>query len=146
MKYTKIRDVKSPTGNRLEDNGFDLYVPNDFPSVIMKVGDNVKIPSGIKVIVPKDHSLIFFNKSGVALKMGLDTSACVVDPGYRGEINICFNKVVGEPVEIVPGMKIAQVILIKTSQEDAEEVTNEEYEIAGGITERGVGGFGSTGV
>lgn len=79
MKFSKVREVKSPCRAHDTDAGIDFFIPEDFVSTKMKVGDSVLIPSGIKVNVPKGYMLTAFNKSGVATKKGLSVGACVVD-------------------------------------------------------------------
>lgn len=146
MKFVKVRDVKSPSRAHSTDGGIDFYIPNDFSPVELKVGDHIKIPSGVKVIVPEGYALVAFNKSGVALNKGLDISASVVDIGYTGEMNLCFNKVSGDPVVLNPGDKIVQFLLLKLGFEDTEEITEAEYEELTEGSERGTGGFGSSGI
>ena len=158
MKYTKIRDVKAPTGNRKEDAGLDLFIPADFNNgkpMKLFMGQQVNIPSGIKVKVPQDMMLKIDNKSGVALKKGLLVGATIVDTGYRGEVHLNLFKVVAGKEDkktwygkrytvLTPGEKITQGILIRISTENITEVSNKEYE-KGPKTKRSTGGFGSTG-
>lgn len=146
LKFIKVRDVKTPTRAHATDAGIDFYVPNDFENQWVKNGDHIKIPSGIKVIVPEGYALVAFNKSGVALNKGIDVSATVVDIGYTGEVNLCFNKISGEPVYIRAGEKIVQFLLLKIGFEEPEEITEEEYNSLTQDSERGEGGFGSSGV
>ncbi len=102
------------------------------------------IPSGIKADVPQGHALIAFNKSGVAVKKNLYVGASVVDEDYQGEIHINLTNVGREEVEINPGEKIIQFILLPVFYDTIEEVELEN--LYAGATTRGEGGFGSTGV
>lgn len=145
MFITKVRSVHTPFRAHKEDAGIDFYIPEDFRRTTLKVGDSIKIPSGIKVMVPHGYALVAFNKSGVATKLGLDVSATVVDEGYSGEVNLCFNKVAGDPITLEPGQKIVQFILIKISTEQAVMVTEKDYNKKMAKYDRGTGGFGSTG-
>ena len=158
MKYTKIRDVKDPSGNRKEDCGVDLFLPNDWNNgkpMRLYIGKQVKVPSGIKVKVPFGSSLTFENKSGVALKKGLVCGAVLVDPAYRGEVNISLFKVVRGTEDkrdwlgryytvLTPGEKIVQGVIYKCSQEAWNKVSEKVYD-QGPATKRSTGGFGSTG-
>lgn len=163
MKFTKVADVKTPTGNRGADNGIDFFVPNDWNNgqpMHLFIGEQINIPTGIKVVVPDGWTLKMDNKSGVATKKGLLVGATIVDPSYRGIIHINLHKASkgkeDEKTEydvngnckyyttITPGEKICQGLLLRCSDEEIEEVSNEEYESLG-TTERGEGGFGSTG-
>ena len=158
MKYTKIRDVKNPTGDRQADAGIDFYIPNDWndgkPMKVF-VGQQVNIPSGIKVKVPQGMMLKLDNKSGVSLKNGLVVGATIVDTSYRGEIHLNMFKVVegkedkhtifGRPYTVLtPGEKIVQGVLVKISTESLSLISNKSYD-QGPATKRGTGGFGSTG-
>lgn len=160
IKYSKIRDVKSPSRGTAQSAGVDFFVPNDWnngqPRVVLP-GDRVLIPSGIKVNIPIGHALIAFNKSGVATKTGLIVGACVVDEDYQGEIHISMintnetkeymadgNYVTDTGiVTITPGEKLVQFLLIPVNYANTLEVLTEELYTES--TERGEGGFGSTG-
>ena len=144
LKFARVADVKVPNRAHKQDAGLDLFVPNDFKPVILKLGDSILIPSGIKFEIPDNYMLKIFNKSGVASKKGLIVGAEVCDSRYSGVVHVNLHKVSGEPVTINPGDKIAQAILIPIETPDVVEVS--ESELYGGITtERAAGGFGSTG-
>ena len=66
LYVTRVRDVKLPQRAHDEDAGYDFFVPNDFAPYTLLPGNDVLIPSGIKVIVPKGYALVAHNKSGVA--------------------------------------------------------------------------------
>ena len=78
MKFTKTRDVKSPTRANSTDAGIDFFIPNDYEGTDLVPGESAFIPSGVKVNVPEGFALIAFNKSGVAVKKNLHVGACVV--------------------------------------------------------------------
>jgi dUTP pyrophosphatase len=110
--------------------------------ILLGPGEDALIPSGIKAQVPPGYALIAYNKSGVATKNKLTKGAEVVDEDYTGEIHIhVFNS--GKTTSMInPGQKLIQFILIEMNYENIEEVESlDEIE-----TERGAGGFGSTGV
>lgn len=144
MKISKIRDVKTPVRGTPLSAGLDFFVPNDFPGEhFLLPGDSVNIPSGIKVKVPHGYALIFKNKSGVATKRGLQVGACVVDEDYQGEVHLHVRNICLDVQSVKPGEKLVQALLVPVSYEDVEEVPEDElYEDK---TERGEGGFGSTG-
>lgn len=142
MKFSKVRNVKLPSRGTPQSAGIDFFVPYDFIGRDIAPKENVLIPSGIKVNVPKGYALIAFNKSGVATKKGLYVGACVVDEDYQGEVHIHVTNVGQEIVSVLPGDKIMQFILIPVFYATPVEVPFEElYEAE---TERGAGGFGST--
>lgn len=167
MKYTKVRDVKDLSGNRKEDAGLDFYIPLDFNGgkpMYLRLGEQVNIPSGIKIKLKNTQYMQMMNKSGVSLNRGLIFGAAVIDSGYTGEIHLNMFKVVKgikdvkvrrrgilgllgfkEYVTVInPGDKIIQGIIINISNEFAQLVSNKEYE-KGPKTKRGSGKFGSTG-
>ncbi len=145
MKYCKTRKVKSPVRGTPLSAGIDFFVPDDFPGEHFLIpGDAINIPSGIKVKVPHGYALIFKNKSGVALKKGLQVGACVVDEDYQGEVHLHVRNTGIDLQSIKPGEKLVQALLVPVSLEEVEEVLD-EGELYDGVTERGEGGFGSTG-
>ena len=145
MKVCRVRDVKLPNKAHNIDAGFDFFIPNDFESIELMPGDDICIPSGIKVIVPTGYALIAKNKSGVATKKKLRTGACVVDEGYAGEVHIHLFNDGKESVILNPGDKIVQFVLIKIGNRMIEEITPELYAEMTSKSERGAGAFGSTG-
>ena len=143
MRICKIREVKTPTRGTSQSAGLDLYVPNDFEETVVQPGGSVFIPSGIRADVPEGFALIAFNKSGVALKKNLSVGACVVDEDYQGEIHLHLYNFGNNDVAITPGEKLVQMVLLPVSYDDVEVV--EESQLFNSSTERGSGGFGSTG-
>jgi dUTP pyrophosphatase len=143
MKISKIREVKTPTRGTQESAGIDFFVPADFTEKKIFPGESVFIPSGIKVNVPKNHALIAFNKSGVALKKNLAVGACVVDEDYQGEIHLHLYNFSEQTQTVSPGEKLVQMVLVPMFYDEVEVV--EESKLFKSTTERGEGGFGSTG-
>ena len=146
MKFIKIRDVKSPSRGTEQSAGIDFFVPNDQETIILKSNESVLFPTGIKMNIPQDHVLIAFNKSGVATKRNLTVGASVVDEDYQGEIHIHLTNVGEETQVIKAGEKIIQFLLMPIVYEGLEEVMTEDELWDGEVTERGEGGFGSTGI
>ena len=140
MKVQKLRNVKTPSRGTSVSAGIDFYVPEDFETTVLKPGQSVLIPSGIKAQVPRGYALIAFNKSGVATKQGLQVGACVVDEDYRLEIHLHVINISDKDQTVATGQKLIQFVLIPVCYFDVEEVDNIENN-----TER-KGGFGSTGL
>lgn len=146
MNFIKLRDVKSPQRGTPGSAGIDFFVPNDFPGEqFLTPHEAINIPSGIKVKVPKGYALVFMNKSGVSLKKGLQVGACVIDEDYQGEVHLHLINTSAEVQSIMPGEKLVQGLLLPVSLEDVIEMKDEEELYNGEKTERGEGGFGSTG-
>ena len=142
MNIQKTRNVKTPSRGTNLSAGLDFYVPEDFQETTIKTHESVFIPSGIKAHVPPGYALIAFNKSGIAVKQSLMVGACVVDEDYEGEIHLHLINNGREPVKIIPGQKLTQFILIPVSYMDVHVLE----ELPDRNTERGAGGFGSTGL
>ena len=171
IKFLKVRDVKSPVRGTAEAAGIDFFVPNcdekfitdlvqknssaTLP-VLVQVNDNqvyitimpnsrVLIPSGIHGWLAPGTALIAANKSGVATKKGLVFGAQVVDSDYSGEIHISVINTSNVPVTITGGEKLIQFIHTPVLLSPLEEVDKETYNKLHDKSERGAGGFGSTG-
>jgi dUTP pyrophosphatase len=144
IRFSKVRSVKSPNRGTNLSAGIDFYVPDDFRSRDVMPNESVLVPSGIKVEVPEGHALIAFNKSGVAVKKSLVMGACVVDEDYQGEVHLHLINVGHERVNVSPGDKLAQFLLMPVNYAEPCEVPLEN--LYDEETERGAGAFGSTGV
>ena len=145
IRYAKTRDVKDPSYGTKGSAGIDFYVPNDLSnkkSIAVYPGDSILIPSGIKVELPDDTALIAFNKSGVSTKQCLQVGACVVDSDYRGEIHLHVFNYSNLIQYIEPGQKLVQFVLLPYHQAVLIPLRDGDFS----TTERGEGGFGSTGL
>jgi len=89
---------------------------------------------------PEDYYFRIAPRSGLTVKYCIEIGAGVVDSDYRGEVKVCFINNSDSSYSITHGDRIAQGILEKIKRFDAIEVVDELIE-----TERGEGGFGSTG-
>ena len=137
-KYSKNIEVPNPDGTTFDGLKFE----ND----VLEVSQNahVAIPSGIKTIIPQGLAMMMVNKSGVATKLKLDHSACLIDSEYRDELIFCFFNLSVRPVKIEPGMKITQGLIVPVININLQECLNCVYDEIGKDTDRG-GGFGSSG-
>lgn len=134
----KILDSKAilPQYANPGDAGMDLFCLEDY---VLPPGERYAFKTGIAAEIPTGYFIRFAPKSGLALKSGIDVMAGIVDEGYRGEWVVVLINLGNEPKEFKARDKIAQAILSPYSQ--AEVVTVEELS----ETQRGSGGFGSTG-
>lgn len=147
LRFSKVREVKTPTRGTPGSAGIDFFVPSDFnKGYTTKVppGAACNIPSGIKANVPDGYALVAFNKSGVALKKNLMIGACVVDSDYQGEIHLHVINAGVHDASINSGEKLVQFLLLPVNHCGLEELP--ESELFDEQTERGSGAFGSTGV
>lgn len=144
LKISKTCNVKTPTRGTPGSAGYDFYVPEDYPITLVPPGKSLLIPSGIKMMIPRNHAGIFYNKSSIG-KLGVVVGAQVVDEDYRGEIHLSvINTSQTEPFVVKPGQKLVQMIIQEYTTNTFIEVSKEAFDLD--ITERGSGGFGSTGV
>lgn len=122
--------------------GYDLYACLENDTVIEK-GKTVKIPTGISAEIDgtKDCALFIFARSSLATKNGIAPANCVgvVDWDYRGEIIVALHNSGEEDFTVKNGDRIAQLVAAPVFTPDVCEVS----ELSD--TERGAGGFGSTG-
>jgi len=147
LQFEKCRDVKSPQRGTPGSAGIDFFVPNQgsiegSAGYFLRPGESANIPSGIISNIPKDHALVGFNKSGIAIKKGLIVGAGVIDSDYEGELHLHVINVSDKPVSIDYGDKLVQFLLVKTDHCDIEIVDKIQRD---GSSERGLGKFGSTG-
>jgi dUTP pyrophosphatase len=120
--------------------GYDLFSIDNY---VVLPGHRVVVATGISIQLPPGTYGRIAPRSGLAVKHGLDTLAGVIDPDYQGEIKVVLQNLdTRQPFIIRPGYRIAQLILESCVTPDVVEVPNENL----AQTERGEGGFGSTGV
>lgn len=121
--------------------GFDLYACIDEPIVLNK-GDTAVIPTGIAVeIGSPDYAAFVYARSGLAIKQGIGllNSVGVIDSDYRGEIRVGIIKQTQGAYEIKPFERIAQMVIQPVALPETELCKQLDE------TQRGEGGFGSTG-
>lgn len=124
------------------DAGFDLVAAISKPVTIYP-GHREVIPTGIKVAIPDGYELQIRSRSGMTRNYGVivANSPGTIDCGYRGEVGVILANIDEfDSFTVQPGMKIAQGVLSPVVQ--AEFIKVESL----GETERGEGGFGSSGV
>jgi dUTP pyrophosphatase len=147
IQFKKVRDVKSPTRGTNGSAGLDFYIPENFNGgnvYQLDPNKSVNIPSGIHIKFPRGYALVAFNKSGISTKKELVVGACVIDSDYQGEIHLHLINVSALTQFLSPGDKITQFLLLPAPPCSVEEVDTLE-ELYPEETERGMGGFGSTG-
>jgi len=121
------------------DAGMDLRSAVD---VVLAPGERCRIPTGIAVAIPDGHAGFVQPRSGLAARTGLGfvNSPGLIDSGYRGEIQVvAINLDRRDPIDIRRGDKIAQLVILPVPKVALAEV--EELP----ASDRGAGGFGSTG-
>lgn len=139
MEIKKMTDTAIvPTRGSKKAAGYDLYADC---CVQISPGETRKIGTGIAVVIPDGYAGMIFARSGIAVKQGLRPANCVgvVDADYRGEVIVALHNDSSEPRNITRGDRIAQMVVMPFFAEDLIVVDSLSE------TERGSGGFGSTG-
>lgn len=141
IEIKKLREnAVIPTRGSASAAGYDLYAAIDTP-VVVKPHTTEKIGTGLAIAVPEGYFGAIFARSGLATKQGLRPANCVgvADSDYRGEYIVALHND-GDTEQVVGcGERIAQLVVMPYLAVEFEEVENLSE------TERGEGGFGSTG-
>lgn len=143
VNITKVREnAIIPTKATSGSAGFDLHACID-KDLTIKKGDLIRVPCGIAIELPSsEYAAFIFARSGLGIKYGISLSngVGVIDSDYRGEIQVGLCRTSdGDPYTIKNGDRIAQMIIMPVSNVNFKLVENL------GESERGSGGFGSTG-
>ena len=148
--------AKIPTRGSEYAAGYDLYVDvrstpalDDYREqfrknhgvIFIKPHTNAKISTGISVAIPKGHFGAIFARSGLASKQGLRPANCVgvIDADYRGPVMVALHNDSNITAQVNDGERIAQLVILPCQDIEFEEVDTLD------TTDRGSGGFGSTG-
>ena len=140
LKVVKInKDAILPNYAHPGDAGLDIYSVEE---KTLNPGERALIKTGIKIELPKNTEAQMRPRSGLALKHGISlvNSPGTIDEGYRGEIGVIVINHGQEAFTVEKGMKICQMVVKPVWTVNVEEVSELDD------TERGTGGFGSTGV
>lgn len=120
----------------------DLFASCDVPVLLEANGGRALVPTGIAIELPSpDYVALVFARSGLGIKKGITLSNAVgvIDSDYRGEIAVGLINLSAEPYTVQPGERIAQLAILPVACASFEACDTL------GETERGEGGFGSTG-
>lgn len=147
IEYTTLHDdVTLPQRANPSDAGLDIYFsPKDGKNTRAMPGESIVLETGLKFGVPHGYMLEVKNRSSVASKRSLLVGACVIDSGYNGEVKINLHNVGEEPQILKPGDKIAQLVMVPVVHFRVAKTGDVLYDDPITISDRGTGGFGSTG-
>lgn len=132
-------DAKTPTKATNGSGAYDLYSTE---ATVLPAEERTAFGTGLAMEIPEGYVGLVCSRSGLALEQGIAVlnAPGIVDADYRGEVKaIVINHSTTQPLVVSKGDKIAQILFVKAEDvnfEDVEELSS---------TERGVGGFGSTG-
>jgi dUTP pyrophosphatase len=131
--------ARLPTRAHDGDAGLDLYALRD---AVLAPGERASVPTGIAVEIPPGQAGLVLPRSGLAARHGISVvnAPGLIDSGYRGEVRVLLlNNDRERPFTLSAGDRIAQLVLVRVelpTPVEVDSLTN---------SERGVGGFGSSG-
>lgn len=120
------------------DAGFDLCANEH---VLLEAGTHALIRTGVAIALPKGTVGLVSPRSGLAARNGVTVlnAPGIVDENYRGEVGVILINHGAEPFQVLPGMRIAQLVITPYLSPAVDVVDSLDD------TDRGAGGFGSTG-
>jgi len=121
------------------DAGMDV---RSIEEMTLAPGARALVHTGLVLMLPPDAEAQVRPRSGLALKHGITVlnTPGTIDAGYRGEVGVILINLGAEPFVVEKGMKIAQLVVSRVTQAEIVEVASVDE------TDRGAGGFGSTGI
>lgn len=140
LRFKRIHpDAVLPAYAHPSDAGMDL---RSVAELTIAPGGRALVPTGLVVLLPPLYEAQVRPRSGLALKHGVTVlnAPGTVDSGYRGEIGVILANFGAEPFVVKVGDKIAQLVIAPVTQPEVVETETVDE------TDRGAGGFGSTGV
>ncbi len=140
VKIVNKSQYSTPEYATLKSAGMDLKANITEPIVLGSL-ERAMVPTGLFISLPDGTEAQVRPRSGLAAKHGLSVlnAPGTIDADYRGEIKVILVNLSKEPFTINPGERIAQLVVAKYERVEWEEVEVLDE------TERGEGGFGSTG-
>ena len=139
ISYLKL-DSELPTPHHAQpgDGGVDLYART---AVSLEPGGRAMVATGVAVAIPEGYAGFVVPRSGLAAKhgVGVTNGPGLIDAGYRGEIHVLLVNHGSEPVSLVRGDRVAQLVVVPVIAQEFVEVSELPESV------RGDGGFGSTG-
>jgi len=137
LRFAKLSEhAKAPTRGSSVAAGYDLYAAEE---MVIEPGKRACVKTDIQIEVPDGTYGRVAPRSGLAAKHGIDVGAGVVDKDYRGNVMVLLFNFGDAAFNVARGDRIAQLVLEKICMAELEELPTLDD------TERGDGGFGSTG-
>ena len=151
IRYKKIEhedgvEIKTPIRANPSDAGLDVFYAGS-EEIIIEPLQNCPVPTRLSFEIPHGYMLQVCNRSSMGAKRCLVVGAHIIDSGYSGEVFIDLHNIGKENQVILPGDKIAQLILVPVVHfipvEVEERIALYDYPVT--ISNRGEGSLGSTG-
>lgn len=140
-KLDHAKDLPLPNYETVAAAGMDLRAAVDSP-IVLKPGERQMIPTGLQMALPEGYEAQVRPRSGLAIRNGITmlNTPGTIDADYRGEIKVIAINHGEEDFVVNHGDRIAQMVIAPVTQFPVVEVDELDE------TDRGEGGFGSTGV
>lgn len=141
IQIKKLReDARLPARGSAAAAGYDLYACLE-EELIVAPHTTQMVPTGLSLAIPEGYFGAVFARSGLAAREGLRPANCVgvCDSDYRGELTVALHNDSGTPRSVAPGERVAQLVVLPFQSAQFEESAELPP------TQRGAGGFGSTG-
>jgi dUTP pyrophosphatase len=147
IKFVNTSENPDPIWAKDGDSGFDLRAnfPDGEKEITLQPFERMLIPTGLYFELPDGFEMQVRPRSGHSLKTGLMVILGTVDTGYRGEVKVIVINLNKEPQKIEQGERIAQGVVASRISNDFGTMIKMGSIEELSITERGSGGFGSTG-
>ena len=144
MREVKVKVINKsvhrlPEYKTLMSAGMDLKA-NITDVWKLNPGERVMVPTGLHIALPEGYEAQVRPRSGLSLKNGIVAILGTIDADYRGEVGVILVNLSDQPFCINPGDRVAQMVVSEVTRVKWDEVRELEE------TERGSGGFGSTGI
>ena len=139
LRFKRIHpDAVLPAYAHPSDAGMDVRSVAD---LVIPAGGRALVPTGLVAIIPPMYEIQVRPRSGLALKHGVTVlnTPGTIDSGYRGEIGVILANFGDKDFSVAKGDKVAQLVFVPVVQPEIEETDTIDE------TDRGAGGFGSTG-
>ncbi len=141
IRIVNKSDNPLPNYQTVGSSGMDILANNE-TEIMINPMERALVPTGIFLEIPIGYEGQVRARSGLSIKNGITLVNCVgtIDSDYRGELKVPVINLGSDPFKIVKGDRIAQLIITKYERITWDQVDSIDE------TERGAGGFGSTGV
>lgn len=144
ITFEKTReDAIAPTHKHYDDAGYDMFIPEKFNDglgkMLVKKGSTVRIPLGIKFIIPQNYMGLMMPRSSTSLK-GLVSQIPPIDSGYRDEVSCILNNNSDTDYWVNGKDRVCQLVFVPIATPQLIERCDFDN-----VPKRGKGGFGSTG-
>lgn len=140
LKFKRIhQDASIPAYAHPSDAGMDV---RSVENIVIPARGRALVHTGLVMLLPPGYEAQVRPRSGLALKNGVTVlnTPGTIDSGYRGEVGVILFNSSDEPFSVAKGDKIAQIVIAPVTQPEIAETDEVDS------TDRGAGGFGSTGV